>query len=175
MTHVLIDVNLLRCCHNTQLPLCWLLLVCNVCGSVDVCTSPRCYLWVRYRPPQMRLSKKRCAYLSAGLYSIPTHIGCFGRVGLFLLHVSVCKLAFGQPTGNLYERLIILSAVAAPCLHPMVDPTISVSVFFSMHRLAMVRGALSMQSCTRWLPLSATCRILPVSSRLFRYARCLLQ
>ena len=78
----------------------------------------------------MRLPKKRCAYLSAGLYSIPTHIGCFGRVGLFLLHVSVCKLAFGQPTGNLYERLIILSAVAAPCLHPMLDPTIRVSVFF---------------------------------------------
>ena len=78
----------------------------------------------------MRLSKKRCAYLSAGLYSIPTHIGCFGRVGLFLLHVSICKLAFGQPTGNLYEHLIILSAVAAPCLHPMLDLTISVSVFF---------------------------------------------
>ena len=78
----------------------------------------------------MRLPKKRCACLSAGLYSIPTHIGCFGRVGLFLLHVSVCKLAFGQPTGNLYERLIILSAVAAPCLHPMLDPTIRVSVFF---------------------------------------------
>ena len=37
---VLIDMNLLRCCHNTstQLPVCWLLLVCNVCGSVDVCT-----------------------------------------------------------------------------------------------------------------------------------------
>ena len=78
----------------------------------------------------MRLSKRRCAYLSAGLYSIPTHTGCFGRVGLFLLHVSVCKLAFGQPTGNLYEHLIILSAVIAPCLHPMVDPTIRVSVFF---------------------------------------------
>ena len=149
--------------------------MCNVCGSVDVCTSPRCYLWVRYRPPQMCLPKKRCAYLSAGLYSIPTHTGCFGRVGLFLLYVSICKLAFGQPTGNLYERLIILSAVATPCLHPMLDLTISVSVFFSMHRLVMVRGALSMQSRARRLPLSATCRNLPVSSRLFRYARCVLQ
>ena len=122
----------------------------------------------------MCLSKERCAYLSAGLYSIPAHTGCFGRVGLFLLYVSVCKLAFGQPTGNLHERLIILSAVAASCLHPMLDLTISVSVFFSMHRLAMMSGALSMQSCTRWLP-SATYQNLSVSSRLFRYAKCVLQ
>jgi hypothetical protein len=97
----------------------------------------------------MHLSKRRCAYLSAGLYSIPTHTGYFGRVGLFLLYVSICKLAFGQPTENLYERLTILSAVIASWLHPMVDPTISVSVFFSMNRLARVRGALSMQSRTR--------------------------
>ena len=110
----------------------------------------------------MCLPKKRCAYLSAGLYSIPTHIGCFGRVGLFLLYVSVCKLAFGQPTGNLYEHLIILSAVIAPCLHPMLDPTISVSVFFlyaqvgdgawrfehaAIHTLAPFVGHLSELAC----------------------------
>jgi hypothetical protein len=62
VAHVSIDVNLLGCCHNTstQLPLCWLLLVCNVYGSVDVCTHQDAIFG-------FAIGRLRCACLRKGV------------------------------------------------------------------------------------------------------------
>ena len=49
---------------------------------------------------------------------VPIQVGCFGSVGLLLLHVSdsmlpaqVAELAFEHPVGDLHKRLIVPSAV----------------------------------------------------------------